>query len=176
MVFCSIGAFHHLRPGHTAHVAACRSEFQADSSREGQVMIDTRKRRGAQIAEQGSPRTDDVEVCGGRDRAAVHDAIRAAIRAIPAGEVVAYGLVARRAGLPGRARLVARVLADSGEHALPWHRVLRADGRIAFPPGSEGFVLQSSRLRAEGVDVDASGRVHVQSRPTTLDEAVWGGG
>ncbi|MFL7979428.1 MGMT family protein, partial [Xanthomonas vasicola] len=31
------------------------------------------------------------------------------IRAIPVGEVAGYGEVAKRAGLPGRARLVARV-------------------------------------------------------------------
>src|SRR5690554_408203 len=36
--------------------------------------------------------------------------ILAAVRAIPRGQVAGYGEVARRAGLPGRARLVARVL------------------------------------------------------------------
>ena len=41
------------------------------------------------------------------------DRILAAIRAIPAGQVAGYGHVARRAGLPGRARLVARVLKDN---------------------------------------------------------------
>ncbi|TBR13410.1 MAG: MGMT family protein, partial [Lysobacter sp.] len=67
--------------------------------------------------------------------------IRDAIRAIPAGEVVAYGEVARRAGLPGRARLVARVLGQASDDGLPWHRVVRADGRIAFPAGSPGFEI-----------------------------------
>lgn len=107
-------------------------------------------------------------------RAAAHAAVRAAVRAIPAGDVAAYGVVARRAGLPGRARLVARVLAESSEHDLPWHRVLRADGCIAFPQGSEAFLTQCARLRAEGVDVDARGRVRVARRATTLDEALWG--
>jgi alkylated DNA nucleotide flippase Atl1 len=62
-------------------------------------------------------------------------AVLAAIRAVPRGQVAGYGEIARRAGLPGRARLVARLLADNEDLTLPWHRVLRSDGRIAFPAG-----------------------------------------
>lgn len=97
--------------------------------------------------------------------------ILAAVRAIPRGQVAGYGEVAARAGLPGRARLAARVLSDNDEPALPWHRVLRADGRIAFAPGSRGWREQTRRLRAEGVDV-RDGRV--ARRPRTLDAALWG--
>lgn len=99
--------------------------------------------------------------------------ILAAVRAIPAGEVAGYGEVARRAGLPGRARLVARLLAANGEAGLPWHRVVRSDGRIAFPDGSAGFDEQARRLRAEGVDV-RGGRVRGLARPASLDETLWG--
>ena len=99
--------------------------------------------------------------------------ILAAIRAIPRGEVAGYGHVARRAGLPGRARLVARVLAGNEDAALPWHRVLRSDGRIAFPPGSKGFREQARRLRAEGVAVD-KGRVRMPAADAEdLDAALW---
>ena len=102
--------------------------------------------------------------------------ILAAIRAIPRGQVAGYGHVARRAGLPGRARLVARVLRESEEPNLPWHRVLRSDGRIAFPPGSKGFREQTQRLRAEGVEV-REGRVRIaDSVPDLegdLDSALW---
>ena len=101
--------------------------------------------------------------------------ILAAIRAIPRGEVAGYGHVARRAGLPGRARLVARVLSGNEDPGLPWHRILRSDGRIAFPPGSPGFAEQSQRLRAEGVKVE-NGRVKRPRRTDTLDEALWGPG
>ena len=113
----------------------------------------------------------------GEDDAAAARIVRilAAIRAIPRGEVAAYGVVAQRAGLPGRARLVARVLAQGDATDLPWHRVLRADGRIAFPPGSEPFRTQRVRLQAEGVTVDANGRVRMPRRVKTLDEALWGG-
>ena len=99
--------------------------------------------------------------------------ILAAVRAIAPGQVAGYGEVARRAGLPGRARLAARVLAGNDDPALPWHRVLRADGRIAFPPGSAGFEEQCRRLRAEGVAV-AQGRVKGQPGGQDLDAAVWG--
>ena len=98
--------------------------------------------------------------------------ILAAIRALPPGEVAGYGEVARRAGLPGRARLVARVLAQGDEPDLPWHRVLRSDGRIAFPPDSGHFAEQVQRLRAEGVVVEA-GRVRGQRAAATLDEMLW---
>lgn len=99
--------------------------------------------------------------------------ILAAIRAIPRGQVVGYGEVARRAGLPGRARMVARVLAGNEDPDLPWHRVLRSDGRIAFPENSRGWREQSRRLRAEGVVVE-KGRVRGQRAAATLDEQVWG--
>lgn len=99
--------------------------------------------------------------------------ILAAVWAIPSGEVAGYGEVARRAGLPGRARLVARLLSQNVDASLPWHRVLRSDGRIAFPEGSEGYLEQSARLRAEGIVVD-SGRVRGQRAAATLDDLVWG--
>lgn len=83
-----------------------------------------------------------------------HDAIRRVVAAIPRGCVSSYGEVAARAGLPGRARLVGRVLGEAGpEPGLPWQRVLRSDGRIAFPAGSRAFREQARRLRAEGVAV-----------------------
>ena len=100
--------------------------------------------------------------------------ILAAIRAIPRGETAAYGVVAQRAGLPGRARLVARILAQNEDALLPWHRVLRSDGRSAFPAGSAQQAEQLKRLRREGVKIDAHGRVRAKRAATTLDEAIWG--
>ena len=82
--------------------------------------------------------------------------ILAAIRAVPQGQVASYGGIARRAGLPGRARLVARILGGSDETGLPWHRILRSDGRIAFPAGSPQWQEQVCRLQAEGVQLRAS--------------------
>lgn len=99
--------------------------------------------------------------------------ILAAIRAIPRGQVAGYGEVARRAGLPGRARLVARILGQNEDPGLPWYRVLRSDGRIAFPEGSRGYREQSQRLRAEGVRVE-KGRVRGIKAARDLDEVLWG--
>ena len=81
------------------------------------------------------------------------------IRAIPRGRVVSYGYIARRAGVPGGARQVVRVLHSLSEkYSLPWHRVVRSDGFIAL--GScRGGDLQAALLRAEGVEVSAAGRV-----------------
>lgn len=95
-----------------------------------------------------------------------------AIRAVPRGQVAGYGEIARRAGLPGRARLVARLLAENDDPHLPWHRILRSDGRIAFPEGSRGFREQCARLRSEGVRVE-NGRVRGLAADASLDEQVW---
>ena len=54
---------------------------------------------------------------------------------------------------------------------LPWHRVLGAGGRIAFPKGSREYAEQARRLRAEGVDV-VHGRVVCRAAPD-LDELLW---
>lgn len=98
--------------------------------------------------------------------------ILAIVRAIPPGQVAGYGEVARLAGLPGRARLAAHVLSSNTDATLPWHRVLRSDGRIAFPAGSKGFREQSRRLRGESVSV-RNGRVQMPKRALDLDAEVW---
>ncbi len=71
--------------------------------------------------------------------------IIALICEIPCGQVASYGQIAELAGIVRGARLVARVLRDSGTN-LPWWRVLRSDGSCAV----EG---QLERLRAEGIIV-----------------------
>lgn len=98
--------------------------------------------------------------------------ILAAVRAVPRGQIAGYGEIARRAGLPGRARMVARVLSENDDRKLPWHRILRSDGRIAFPADSAQFVEQAQRLRAEGVVV-VKGRVKGQKAAADLDTLVW---
>ncbi|MFT3792839.1 MAG: MGMT family protein [Rudaea sp.] len=104
-----------------------------------------------------------------------HAAIVRTIRAIPPGRVASYGEIAARAGLPRHARLVGRVLGDAGADAkLPWHRVLRSDGRFAFQPGSRAFREQRARLIGEGVAVKA-GRVDLArfGWQCDLDAEIW---
>jgi methylated-DNA-protein-cysteine methyltransferase-like protein len=90
------------------------------------------------------------------------DAILAVVRQVPRGKVTTYGAVAERAGWPRRARLVGRVLATLPKGStVPWHRVVAAGGRIAFPPGAPARERQIRRLRREGVDASA-GRVDME--------------
>ena len=105
-----------------------------------------------------------------------HIAILAAIKSIPRGCVVSYGEIAERAGLPRRARLVGRVLRETPADAgLPWYRVLRADGRIAFAPGSQGFRDQVRHLAGEGILVN-KGRVDLARYgwERNIDDLLWG--
>lgn len=81
------------------------------------------------------------------------------IKSIPKGKVSSYRDVALAAGIPNGARQTVRVLHSLSEKFdLPWHRVIRSDGRIALREG-EGRELQISLLRSEGVEVSPEGRV-----------------
>ncbi len=73
--------------------------------------------------------------------------IEAVIRRIPRGKVSTYGGVARAAGIPRGARLVARVLHRG--YGLPWQRVLGAGGEIKLR--GDSAIEQRLRLEAEGV-------------------------
>lgn len=98
--------------------------------------------------------------------------ILAAVRAIPRGGWASYGEVARRVGLPRGARRVARALAGNDDPTLPWHRVLRSGGVIAFPPGSDGYERQRALLLAEGLALRGA-RVRGEGGSRTLDAALW---
>lgn len=78
------------------------------------------------------------------------------VQLIPEGKVASYGQVADLAGLPGRARLVGKSLGYVPKEGfrgqdVPWFRVLRSSGQIAFPPGSDTFERQRGLLMDEGV-------------------------
>ena len=98
------------------------------------------------------------------------------IARIPPGTVATYGGVAASAGMPGRARFVVYALkAAPAARALPWHRVLGAGGRIAFPAGSRAHREQRRRLLAEGLRVERGRVVRAAARgPATLDALLWG--
>lgn len=93
-----------------------------------------------------------------REPTAAEMRILAAIRKIPKGRVATYGGVAAMAGLPGRARLVGRVLRDSVlAEDCPWYRVVNAKGTLSTEGRSR--VEQARRLRAEGVRLDGNERI-----------------
>ncbi len=101
--------------------------------------------------------------------------IRKAVRAIKRGTFASYGEVARRAGLPGRARLVGQVLRDSDDARLPWHRVTGAEGRIAFPAGSSNAHKQLRLLAREGVKIRGNRALAAPARGAkrSLDALLW---
>ena len=74
----------------------------------------------------------------------------ARIRATPAGFVRTYGDVS-----PGAPRFAGTVLSGCRDPALPWHRIVRADGSLA--KGAR----QRTLLEAEGVQF-RSGRVDMR--------------
>ena len=97
-----------------------------------------------------------------------------AVAEIPRGEVASYGAVARRAGLPRRARLVGHALKVApASLKLPWHRVLNAQGRISLPAGSKAHRLQRRLLEEEGM-VFRNGRVDLsRAGALDLDALLW---
>jgi methylated-DNA-protein-cysteine methyltransferase-like protein len=101
-------------------------------------------------------------------------AIRKAVRGIKRGSFASYGEVARRAGLPGRARLVGQVLRDCGDEVrLPWHRVTGASGYIAFPAGSAQARRQLALLAREGLEARGNRVVAPRKPARSLDALLW---
>jgi methylated-DNA-protein-cysteine methyltransferase related protein len=77
---------------------------------------------------------------------------------IPRGRVATYGQISVLAGHPRRARHVGNALHGSSGHAIPWHRVLNAQGKVSArsgetrPRGDERIERRQQRLlEAEGV-------------------------
>ncbi|MBW4933753.1 MGMT family protein [Marinobacter sp. F4206] len=84
------------------------------------------------------------------------------VLSIPKGRVASYGQVADMAGLGRQARYIGRALGKlPAGHSVPWYRVLRTNGQIAFPEGSSTFLMQKELLEQEGVEV-ISGRVSMR--------------
>ena len=77
--------------------------------------------------------------------------ILARVRAIPVGFVRTYGDIS-----PGAPRVAGAALHACQDPAIPWHRVVRADGSLA--KGER----QRSLLAAEGVPFRGRGRVDLR--------------
>lgn len=94
--------------------------------------------------------------------------ILAVIRLIPIGFVTSYSQIAARAGLPGRARLVARALKWAVHIELPWHRVIRADGSCAVP--GQQALLEDEGVNFNGAKVDVAFWHNASFAIETVDE------
>ncbi len=76
------------------------------------------------------------------------------VQLIPFGKVASYGQISDLAGLPGRARLVGKSLGFVPEDmSVPWYKVLRSNGQIAFPLGSDQSQKQIGLLQQEDIVV-----------------------
>ena len=101
--------------------------------------------------------------------------IWATIRDIPQGSVASYGQIAAIAGVPRGARQVGYALRHLPTgHDVPWYRVIRSSGRIAFENGSDAFNEQSKRLMMEDVAI-LEGRIDMRKYrwQPDLDELLW---
>ncbi|MBP6912681.1 MAG: MGMT family protein [Candidatus Pacebacteria bacterium] len=74
--------------------------------------------------------------------------VLAVVGAIPAGKVMTYGQVARRAGSPGAARAVGSIMKANYNEKIPCHRVIRSDGIAG--EYNRGRDEKIKKLRAEG--------------------------
>ncbi len=82
-----------------------------------------------------------------------YDEIYTVVCMIPEGQVATYGQIARLANRPNGARQVGYALAAlQGEHEVPWHRVVNAQGKVSLraTPGYEDY--QQILLEDEGVE------------------------
>lgn len=101
------------------------------------------------------------------------------VAAIPAGQVMSYGAVARAAGLPRAPRRVSPALNRAPKSLnLPWQRVVGANGRIAFPVDSSAYRRQRELLEQEGVEFKgkhiAADYLQSMGRPgDDLDANLW---
>lgn len=81
--------------------------------------------------------------------------------AIPKGRVTTYGRIARAAGAgPMASQSITSILGkawDAGEHRIPWHRIVYADGRIWV--NSKERKKRLALYKKEGIELDARDRI-----------------
>lgn len=80
---------------------------------------------------------------------------------VPAGKVTTYGALAKAAGGgPLSAQSVSPVLGkawDAGEHKIPWHRIVYADGRVWF--NNDTRKKRLALYKKEGIKLDKNDRI-----------------
>ncbi len=71
---------------------------------------------------------------------------------IPAGQVLTYQQVARRAGRPKAYRAVGNILSRNYDSGIPCHRVIRSDGKLGGY--NRGLAKKKGLLELEGVNLE----------------------
>lgn len=103
-------------------------------------------------------------------RPGFNERVYALVRQVPAGWVTTYGDLAGLLGSRRVARQVGYALAALADPAVPWHRVINAQGRVSFKGDPLRAREQRSRLEAEGVVFDAGERVDLAAVRWTFPE------
>lgn len=89
--------------------------------------------------------------------------VYAIVGEVPAGKVTTYGAIGKLTG--AHPRLVGQILhRNPNPSAVPCHRVVRSDGRIATGYAFGGQVAQAERLTREGL--------HIKNNRITLSSEV----
>ena len=84
------------------------------------------------------------------------------VQQIPDGHVATYGQIAFIAGTQNP-RLVGFALATLKEGTdIPWFRVINSKGKISFLEHSDGFKIQYSLLKKEGIIFDDKNRINLK--------------
>ncbi|MDP2317097.1 MAG: MGMT family protein [Pseudomonadota bacterium] len=84
------------------------------------------------------------------------DRVYAVVASVPPGRVMGYGHVGAVLGSPRLARQVGWALASLPAGTdVPWHRILRSSGRLAFQGDPARALVQRALLEEEGVAFEA---------------------
>lgn len=85
------------------------------------------------------------------------------VKSIPKGKVATYGQVAFLAGNPRWARVVGYALhVNPDTSAIPCHRVVNREGRVAAGFAFGGEEVQRQLLEAEGIAFESDGRIDLE--------------
>jgi methylated-DNA-protein-cysteine methyltransferase-like protein len=99
----------------------------------------------------------------------------ALVRQVPRGRVATYGQIATLLGSPRIARHVGFAMAasDRARPAVPWHRIINAQGAISHRGDFARAEEQRRRLEREGVRFDARGRVDLSRYRFAFPDFQW---
>ncbi|HVZ75774.1 MAG TPA: MGMT family protein [Candidatus Paceibacterota bacterium] len=80
---------------------------------------------------------------------------------VPPGRVTTYGRIAIAAGAgPMASQSITAILGkawDKGEHTIPWHRIVYADGRVWMSPEYEK--KRRALYKKEGIELDKNDKI-----------------
>ncbi len=128
-----------------------------------------RRLRGLSRGERDALRDIPVDLDGCSD---FSRAVYTALRRVGPGRVITYGALARRAGRPGAARAVGRIMgANPVPLIVPCHRCVGADGSLTGFSSRGGIELKARLLHFEGYIRDrehARGIAHLRRRDRIL--------